>query len=159
VLNVGILCFALIVVSDAFRGLPGGVIGVIRTALALTIAIGLGIIYRLIVRRQSRLATITRLRRALFGVCVLFGVLSLPASNVEERSRAFSAFMGFLYPVGLVLLLSSLEKLNGWLSDWLPAADTPLPAQSAARPPLAPQLPLIFIALWVGCVLLRLLPL
>ncbi len=139
--------FSLIAASEVYRGLPAGVIGLARFALAIVLIIGLGAIYRVIIQRRTRPSTLVGLCRIVSGASVLFGILSLLATHIWIGSKIAGAIVGFLLPV----MLPWKEYLRGWM----PSEDAPLPQQSTARPALMLQLPLIFIIIKIGCSLLR----
>lgn len=139
--------FSLIAISEVYRGLPVGVIALARFALAIVLIIGLGAIYRVVIQRRARPSTLVSLCRVVSGVSILFAIFSLLVTHIWIGSKIACAIVGSLLPVAL----SGKDNLR----DWMPSEDAPLPQQSAARPALMPQLPVIFIIIKTVCSLLR----
>lgn len=139
--------FSLIAISEVYRGLPSGVIGLGRFALAIVLIIGLAAIYRVIIQRRTRPSTLVGLCRIVSCASVVFGMLSLLATHIWIGSKIAGATIGVLLPVML--------PWKKYLRGWMPSEDAPLPQQSIALPALIPQLPLIFIIIKIGCSLLR----
>ena len=86
-MKFAISIFSLIAVSEVYRGLPAGVIGLVRFALAIMLIIGLGAIYRVITRRRTRPSTLTGLCRVISGASILFGILSLLTAHIWIGSK------------------------------------------------------------------------
>ena len=129
--------------SDVYRGLPGGPLGLARVSLALVLAVGFSSMYRLIIRRQTRRSTLARLRLAVSSLSVLFGLVSLFVTHVFIITRLGFGLFAFYLPV----LLSGDTIGPG---GWLPAEDAALPPEPAVSPALAPRLPFMFILIMVG---------
>jgi hypothetical protein len=130
-----------------YRGVPAGVIGQARIALAIVLIIGLEAIYRVIIQCRTSQSTLVSLCRLISSTSVLFGILSLLATHVWIGSKIACAIVGFVLPV----VLSGKDNLR----SWIPSEDAPLPRQSATRPALMPQFPVIFIIIKTVCSLLR----
>lgn len=142
--------FVLIAASDLYRSPLSG-INLPRLASALILAVSMWAFYRLIVLRKTRLRVLRLLFLPATGISIMFGILSLLATDILIVSKVFSVLIGFSLPV---MLWASL-RLVGTLTAWLPDEAAPLPRQPALPPALSGQLPLVLILVKVICAALH----